>query len=54
MSGNVWPDDVFWTTEQLVAKPGRSCSIISQNVLQKNWFTVFSVEVTEGAYVIKI
>ena len=30
------------------------CSIISQNVLQKNWFTVFNVKVTARAYIIKI
>ena len=30
------------------------CSIISQNVLEKNWFTVFNVKVTIRAYIIKI
>ena len=30
------------------------CSVISQNVMQKNWFTVFSVKVTVRAYIIKI
>ena len=30
------------------------CSIISQSVVQKNWFTVFKVTVTVGAYIIKI
>ena len=30
------------------------CSIISQSVMQKNWFIVFSVEVTVRAYIIKI
>ena len=28
--------------------------IISQNVMQKNWFTVFNVKVTVRAYIIKI
>ena len=30
------------------------CSIISQSVMQKNWFTVFNVKVIARAYVIKI
>ena len=42
------------TTEYFVAKPGTICSIISQSVKQKKWFTVFSVKVTVWAYIIKI
>ena len=30
------------------------CSITSQSVLQKNWFTVFNVKVTVRAFMIKI
>ena len=30
------------------------CSIISQSVMQKNWFTIFNVKVTARAYIIKI
>ena len=30
------------------------CNIISQNFMQKNWFTVFNVKVTTRAYIIKI
>ena len=30
------------------------CSIVSQNVMQKNWFTVFNVNFTDRAYIIKI
>ena len=40
---NVWLSNLVW-----------SCSIISQSVIQKNWFTVFDVKVTASAYTIKI
>ena len=30
------------------------CSIVIQNVVQKNWFTVFSVKVTARTFIIKI
>ena len=30
------------------------CGIISQSVMQKNWFTVFNVKVTARAYIIKM
>ena len=30
------------------------CSIMSQIVMQKNWFTVFNVKVTARTYIIKI
>ena len=30
------------------------CSIMSQSVMQKNWFTVFNVKVTARAYLFKI
>ena len=30
------------------------CSIISQSIMQKNWFIVFNVKVTARAYIIKI
>ena len=30
------------------------CSIMSQIVMQKNWFTIFNVKVTARAYIIKI
>ena len=30
------------------------CSIMSQSVCEKNWFTVFNVKVTVRAYIIKI
>ena len=29
------------------------CSMISQSVIQKNWFTMFNVKVTARAYIIK-
>ena len=31
-----------------------SCSIMSQSVLQKSWFTVFNVKVTARVYMVKI
>ena len=37
-----------------VAKPGMLRNIISQSVMQKNWFTVFNVMFTLRAYIIKI
>ena len=41
---------------QNILLPNLVClwSIMSQSVMQKNWFTVFSVKVTARAYIIKI
>ena len=47
---NVWLDNIFWTTEQNLVW---LCSIISQSVVQKIWFTVFNVKVTARLYIIK-
>ena len=51
---NVCPDDISWTKNILSPSLVGLCSIISQCVIQKNWFTVFNVKVTVRAYIIKV
>ena len=48
---NVCSDNIFWTTEHFVTKPGM---VVQHHKPEKNWFTVFNVTVTVRAYIIKI
>ena len=49
-------DDIFGTTVHFATKPQLIlwCIIMSWSVMQKNWFPIFKVKVTERAHVIKI
>ena len=51
---NGCPDDIFWSTEHFVAKPGIFMQNHKQKCVQKYWFTVFNVKVTARTYIIKI
>ena len=59
MSVNVFPDDIFFfppCVQPFFLIPNLVwwCIIMSQCVMQKNWFTIFNVKVTARIYIIKI
>ena len=47
-------DDIFWTKEHFVTKPGMVMQHHKPECHAENWFTVFSVKVTARAYISKI
>ena len=51
---NVCLDDIVWPTKLFVTKLGMPCSIMSQSVMQKNWYSVFKVKVTGRTYIFNI
>ena len=51
---NVCPDDVFWTTERFIAKPGMIMQRNKPECRGEKWFTVFNVKVTASAFIIKM